>query len=379
MKLMIFAIAAIATLTSAYAPLAQSKEEGVGILSTPEEAARHRQALAIASARQVMRGDPAARAAARSALDAAGMIPFGTPPLDTNPPVPRAIDGSAIYRQWLAAALPESRGDRLSATPGPRVSYGAPMGANSYEEVVALLGPNGSTWCSGTLLTRNTVLTAAHCFCGAKPSKAVLGGSVSSPLGTLDLGAHEVMEGVDLSAERASCYASTVGRDLAIVALTAEAGPSVSPRTVRLTGKDELKRVRNGRTLFVVGFGTTETGATGAKARTRVPVINHRCLATGDVGDRSEVGCVLNEEIVSMLQDRTPTRPVAGACASDSGGPAYLNVDGRRYQVGVISRGLETADSPPNCGDLGIYTRLNTKKRQFIASACSKVGGTGCP
>ena len=51
------------------------------------------------------------------------------------------------------------------------------------------------------------------------------------------------------------------------------------------------------------------------------------------------------------------------SCNGDSGGPAYILVDGGRKVAGLTSRATEGATNP--CGEGGIYTRVDTQ-REFI-------------
>jgi endonuclease G len=48
------------------------------------------------------------------------------------------------------------------------------------------------------------------------------------------------------------------------------------------------------------------------------------------------------------------------SCNGDSGGPAYIIVDGQRKVAGLTSRGIKSTFRP--CGDGGIYTRPDAHK-----------------
>lgn len=299
--------------------------------------------------------------------------------------VPRLIDRDPIYQLWLSRATPETSefGYRQGPTE-PKVSFGFVMGAAKYPEVVALLTSSGESVCTGALLGRDTVVTAAHCFCGAPVEQVVFGASTTDPVKTISItGRPVVPNDVNLVSDgytSSACERSTFGNDVAVVKLSETVGARVSRRTVRFGQSEHVAQARAGTTLYVVGFGRTETGKKGTKMRATMPIINPTCRPSDAVSGADQTGCVADREFVSQLLDRTPAKPAAGPCIGDSGGPAFIKIGSRQYLVGVVSRGGKRLDQTNKyCGELGIYTRLTAETRTFIRSSCELLGGKKCP
>ncbi|MFE9747260.1 S1 family peptidase [Saccharothrix saharensis] len=192
----------------------------------------------------------------------------------------------------------------------------------------------GSTreWCcSGTLVAPNVVLTAAHCVGQGCGKRVFFGDDVEFP----DEG--EVV-GVR-SAVVAPQYASSTGfGDIAVLVL--DESVDVAPRKIARPGAlDDATFVR------VAGYGNTDVqGKRGYGIRRQVDVP----LA----GTSEEYGADFATEFVAGA----PFLDL-DSCSGDSGGPAYVSVDGEWLLAGATSRAIG-GKRVRRCGDGGVYTRV---------------------
>jgi endonuclease G len=119
----------------------------------------------------------------------------------------------------------------------------------------------------------------------------------------------------------------------------------------------------------LVGFGNDDVLSTrgfGIKREVRVP-ITHIQRDSVDLDDaEQELGFESDLEFVAggMGFD---------SCNGDSGGPAYIEVGGRRLVAGLTSRATETARTP--CGEGGIYTRVD-RNMDFVRDVAASIGVT---
>ncbi|MEM7530221.1 MAG: trypsin-like serine protease, partial [Pseudomonadota bacterium] len=370
---------------------------------TATRIAERRRALAVASARAALAGGGWRARSATRWLEAAVGEAASSPELaigleagaEGDPPgrradpdlaqsVHRQIDRDPVYQRWLAAARPGPLPDVLPPRGiGPRVSYGADLTGAKMPDVVALTRSNGTVQCTGILLNRDTVMTAAHCYCEGAPAAAVIGLSTDAPVARIPLASQRAlpagMEPPSRFGSVSACKRAAVGQDIALARLSKTVTSRQARSIVPIANGPEIRSVRNGSTLAVVGFGHTETGRIGQKALTSVPITNWGCSATGGVSGSAQTGCRRNVEFVSVMIDRTPARPSAGPCAGDSGGPAMM-VRGQRFRViGLVSRGSRLWGQT-RCGDVAVYTLLGVSARSFLSQACRQLTGTEpCP
>jgi MYXO-CTERM domain-containing protein len=225
---------------------------------------------------------------------------------------------------------------------------GHPARANEHWGTVALVVTLGQDdWlCTGTLIAPKLVVTAAHCvkdeytfelassvlvIAGASDVDGAQGDQVYEASRFL---AHpRALEGDD------SLDPTGLGADydIAIVELESKI-TQVTP--VPIVALDTLDQVlREGAELTIAGYGTR--------------VLDEN---TG-LSDQDGAHYVGTQHFVR----RSDTEFLAGSmtdadtCPGDSGGPAYLTIDGEAWLVGATSRGR---DDYPNvdCGEGGIYT-----------------------
>ncbi|XVS66528.1 S1 family peptidase [Actinosynnema sp. CA-299493] len=201
---------------------------------------------------------------------------------------------------------------------------------SSFPDCVAV-GSAHDWCCSGTIIAPNVVLTAAHCVGGGCAERVFLGEDVEFP----DVGQVVAVR----SAVVAPQYApgSRIG-DIAVLVL--DRAVEVEPRKIARRGAlDDATFVR------VAGYGNTDfRGNRGYGIRRQVDVP----LA----GTSEGYGADLATEFVAGA----PFLDL-DSCSGDSGGPAYVSVDGEWLLAGATSRAISGRRVRP-CGDGGVYTRV---------------------
>src|SRR5262249_31162190 len=192
---------------------------------------------------------------------------------------------------------------------------GAPIAATEYgRSVVMILGSSG-TACTATAIGRNLLLTAAHCVQPGSDYKLV--GSKSGEPPVLKAIAR-IERHPQFEMQRLLNHLATA--DVALVKLAEPLPSRVMP--ARIGGATALGDV--GDTLVVAGYGVTVRGdgRTGGTARAAALSV------TGQPG---------------LLQIRLfdpATKGVnagLGACAGDSGAPAFRSIAGEARIIGVVS------------------------------------------
>lgn len=239
----------------------------------------------------------------------------------------------------------------------------------AFRALVALSSDGGETWgdCSGTWIgndrRRGYVLTAAHCFDDAAPEEFTVLSHGGSTFAVVDSMIHEGW--VD--------SASTTGQDAAILVLDApvrDAGPA----PMLYAGTQE-----RGRLLTFVGYGSRgiasvgeddafhDGGVTPAGAQGIVDVVKG---GADDEDTGNYLGVFLPAEDGSI---RNPyggaTRPgsrLAGLLGSgDSGGPAWLAIDGRWMVAGINANGSGNAEA----GQTSWFVRVSGQRAWVLRHA----------
>lgn len=243
----------------------------------------------------------------------------------------------------LAVALPAAAPAPASAEPAPIIG-GTTTTVGQYPTVVALT--IGGNVCTGTLIHREWVLTAAHCLLPAVvglPSQEAVTESVRVHFGTVDLtkSAGDVRRAA-ATIPKPGFQPDKLGQhDIGLVRL-AQPASGVVPTPVNF----DAARAPIGAKVTMVGFGATEQGGTGTVG------------VAFAIEDRTSTACTAfgwsdaNLLCFSQLDNK-------GKCRGDSGGPSLAELDGQLTLVGVTSFG------DLNCAQVGADTRTDAEK-QFI-------------
>ena len=209
---------------------------------------------------------------------------------------------------------------------------------------VPLVDGSGFTFCTGTLVAPTLVITAAHCFEDENGRRLGTGEVLvgSDSLFALPVPAArrhrsaQLIQHPQYAQGPISFEPSGIGQDNDIgVIVLAEA--INSQQTTPVLPAARLRDLVARQTQVVVsGYGVTDDNNPA----------NDRA-GTLHIGETP----YLQRSEFEMLAGGNG---LVDTCNGDSGGPAYVILDGQRFLVGVTSRAAH--DSVGNCGDRGIYT-----------------------
>ena len=219
----------------------------------------------------------------------------------------------------------------LAGTLDQPILGGTPATVGQYPSVVAV--DLGDALCSGTLIDKDWVLTAAHCVQGMSPSQ------IQIHFNTVNIfqSAGKTV-GASMAIAKPEFNLSNLGaNDIGLIKL-AQSVTDVTPLPVNLYPA----KAPVGIIVTMVGFGATAVGGGGT-------------VGTEYVVGQTSVSCSLMGENDSNLLCFNQTTG-KGKCEGDSGGPSFAMIDGKLTQVGITSFGDQ------NCAQFGADTRTDAEK-----------------
>ncbi|WP_413559234.1 S1 family peptidase [Bdellovibrio sp. HCB209] len=262
--------------------------------------------------------------------------------------------------------------------------------------------------CTGSIISKDLVLTAAHCIPGAEYKKSVMYVVFATDLNKMersnivpvsdvivhpqygegDARLRETIEKLKKSGNPNGDGVEISDRDqgadnydIAVIKLSKSIPENYQVANI-LTDESILK---NGAVVTLAGYGLTNV---------KKEQIDPKTYPNFDVAVQTgEVGCTydktvcykLTQENESILKktDVTVIQPFGetevaldqtqgkGACHGDSGGPAFINVNGTEYLWGVTSRGTGK-DGIDDCSNYAIYTKVHAEWN-FISAAMKQL------
>ena len=209
-----------------------------------------------------------------------------------------------------------------------KIVNGTACKVNNMSPVVALILSSGSTQylCSGTMISANKVLTAAHCFEGVNTVDVVFGveDGTLRKVSALNWSSHPNFTRTPFELVNDVAVVN-IGRDLPLPSLPIAASTTPSA----------------GEVASIFGYGLSSGSASDAGV-----------LRSGSmlVSGNSETS------ITAVYQaNRSST------CFGDSGGPLLFTVGGRQSVVGVTSTGLRDSSSAEcSVNEQELFTRLQS-------------------
>lgn len=257
-------------------------------------------------------------------------------------------------------ALPSLAADRYGSKSGAIVG-GEPGTEADIRSTIALVDAStGAQSCTGTLIAPQVVVTAAHCIVDVQGNVAEAS-SVQVVFGVLDtseasdeqrMNVSQVIPHPEYLKGEEPVDETGLGKDndIAIYILQSAIDfpvvPVLPPSLVE-------SAMTEGRTIIVTGYGTIEDQGEASGV-----------LYTAE----TSLGKVVEFEFFAGGIGQPDT------CPGDSGGPAYLDLDGAIHLIGATSRGRQ--DSEIGCGDGGVYS-LVPAYLDWIAESASNAGVAG--
>lgn len=279
----------------------------------------------------------------------------------------------ALMLGTLAAALVAftllgATGDRAQAQTSTdeaqsRIVGGTGVPNGKYPFVAALLDKRGSgsaydrQFCGGTLIDRDSVLTAAHCIEGSGIQASDLQVTAGRTVLDSSQGQVRAVSRVDVHPNY-SYFSRSQAYDVAVLTLRR---PASSIQTIKSATANQNGLETPGRNLTVAGWGNTEQQAASGGGGQNYP--NRMREAQVPVVSDSQA----RQSYPSYASALSVAAGKSGkdSCQGDSGGPLFANTKNGPVQVGITSYGTGCgAPSYP-----GVYTEVNAPAiSNFIAS-----------
>jgi secreted trypsin-like serine protease len=230
------------------------------------------------------------------------------------------------------------------AAPAHAITGQAPPAALwAARPLVMIIDPDGDL-CTGTALAHDLVLTAAHCVMRPKHYR-VKEFQTGQSVAVQSIARHPRFNAKAYAQSRATA-------DLALIKLSRPLPAIVVPAAL-----GAVRRVKDGETLTIAGFGTTADFTDRGLGVPRMATLT----VTGRPGSLQ----------IRLVDDKTRNaRHGLGACTGDSGGPAYDGLG--PLVIGVVSWTTGPGNSE-GCGGLTGLTPL-IGYRSWIIDTARKFG-----
>jgi hypothetical protein len=228
----------------------------------------------------------------------------------------------------------------LLASPALALTGNAPPAAGWAARAIVMIVDKREDLCTGTALTRDLVLTAAHCVVRNVDYQ------IKAYQTGVDIPAHTIVRHPRF--DYANYTASRATADVALIKLVAPLPDDVIPASLAAP-----RRVAPGETLTIAGFGVTIAGTARGLGQPRMATLT----VTGKPGSLQ----------IRLYDIATRNQRIGlGGCTGDSGAPAY---DGEGpLVIGVVSWSTAPGEET-GCGGLTGITPLLSYRDWIIDTA----------
>ncbi|CAL8113620.1 unnamed protein product [Orchesella dallaii] len=247
----------------------------------------------------------------------------------TEAPAVETTTGAAVEESTTAG--------EEATTQGQRIIGHTPALPHAYPWMVALL-INGRSFCGGSVIDDQHIITAAHCTDGAE--------TVTILLGTHNLKASSEEEPgrrvVNVTAENIHQHPKynedTVTHDISIIRLPEKLTFDEYIKPICLPNREFVNEFFEKQAVNVTGWGIT---GDRAGISPDLQVTNVEVMGNGQCRQ-------VFRDVLTGNQICTKTTPTNSPCRGDSGGPLYLRQSGPNgdylMQVGIVSFGTVTCE-----------------------------------
>jgi len=232
--------------------------------------------------------------------------------------------------------------------------------------VVAIYDSQNQSLCTGSILSQQLVITAGHCANKANPRAMSLifgthlpGRNTPRPVtrAVTDLRLNPRYEQVMQMFDRDQNLDPDTVKDWGDVSILKFEGglpPGYKPATVLPSNF-----------VFTPGMKVTLAGYGEIDGNRHIGSDNLR-----------KVDVAVSEPNFSATEISMDQRAGKGACHGDSGGPAYVTLNGKTMLFGVTSRGVK--DAANNCSQFAVYSSI-PKMAGYITSATNELNRAATP
>jgi hypothetical protein len=228
----------------------------------------------------------------------------------------------------------------FAGTIAPPIHGGTPATLGQYPSVV--LVEVGGGLCTGTLITKDWVLTAAHCVSPAEvglPSQAAVTASVKVHFNTVNVrtSAGTIVMASDTIPDPGFSVSSLGMNDSGLIKLKTPV-TDITPLPINL----DAASAPVGIAVTMVGFGATAAGGGGSVGIEYV-------VGQTSVPCSAQAGTDANLLCFNQTSGK-------GKCQGDSGGPSFAMIGSKMVEVGITSFGDN------NCSMFGADTRTDAER-----------------
>jgi trypsin len=212
----------------------------------------------------------------------------------------------------------------FSAPITARIIDGSRVPASSFPNVTPIIQFD-ETFCTGTLVSRDTVLTAAHCFYGDDNRRSVGDRDVQLQFAGQIFQSSKVFIHPNYSSRSEACVESEFDAALIKFSNPELLSPQIVPATLARAGPTK------GQALTLVGFGLEGSGQSGQ---------NNNFPPSGIVN----FGYTNIERVSSTYLQWDFDPGESNTASGDSGGPSFANISGVETLVGITCGGTGNAE-----------------------------------